>query len=359
MQSILLIDDKKAQLAELKSAVAKELRDEHVIIKTWAPTGKERDPKAKFDELTREKPTLVVTDYDLTAGGHTGLFGSTIVAWCQQRSIPVADYSRAHPDLLPRDPDLFEIRVPHDIEPATFIAGIFTGFQAISDALANNDDLLKARSAAAVIAAMLSAPEAENEFALYAVRLGPASGALMTRVTDTAPDDIRPTADEKRSVLAFIAGHILLNAVLRFPGPIMSLAALKAYLATDAAGDSDIQDLMAEARYTGPFSCLDQFYWLSHVDEVLEGILPSDVQTETAGELRRIAVESMVKRELSRHSCKRCDGQNGGFYCPFTKRTVCLRADCSVGSNSWIPQGARLCRIERDFFDEWAPVLGL
>ena len=74
---------------------------------------------------------------------------------------------------------------------------------------------------------------------------------------------------------------------------------------------------------------------------------------------RRAIVEAEVGRTLGRHACDRCQGERGGYWCPFAKRPVCERKDCSVGSSNLIPQGAGLTRIERDFYDTWIPLLGL
>lgn len=358
MSAILLIDDKEGQVNELRDAVTRELNGDGEV-RTWVPTGEQADARTTFGEKIGTDTGLVVTDYDLTSRGQTGLFGSTIVAWCQQRALPVADYSRANPNQLPKYPDLFELRVPPNGEPAKFIAAVHRGFRRIKDVISGNEEFSKARSAAAVLSVILGEPEVEGDFALYALRIGAASGALMTTVTSTAPDNIEPSANDIRSVLAFIVGHLLLNAVLRFPGPILSLNALAGYLGTDSVTDEELQALFERARYDGPFCELDQYYWLAGVDRVLDEIVPTDVTTDTVGELHRIGLEKRLGHELARHGCKRCNGQNGGYFCPLTRRTVCLRPDCSVGSNSWIPQGARLCRIERDFFEEWAPVLGL
>jgi len=99
---------------------------------------------------------------------------------------------------------------------------------------------------------------------------------------------------------------------------------------------------------------------LDKVQAVLEGLEAGEAaENATVGEMNRAALEKQLGAVLPRHGCTRCQGQNGGFYCPFTKRAVCLRSDCSVGSNGWIPPGARLCRIEKDYFDEWSPLLGL
>ncbi len=356
MPAILFIDDKPEQVHELTKGVGAELQKQNVELRTWIPTEGD-DPKQVFEEKLSDDTTLVVTDHDLTEG-QTGLFGSTIVEWCQQRAIPVADYSR-QVGALTKEPDLFEIRVPRADDAARFIAGIFRGFDGIRNAVVKDTDLWKERSPAAVLARVVDAPDAEADFALYAVRLAPSSGALTSRVMRAADPDEEPSKQAKRDLLAYIVGHLLLNAVLRYPGPILSLRALEAYLATDDAGRRDVLELFEGARYHGPFAELDTFHWLSGIDEILEGIIPDGVSTETNGELHRIALERTLNTSLSQHSCPRCHGQNGGFLCPFTSKTVCLRPDCSVGSNSWIPQGARLCRIEREFFDEWSPVLGL
>ena len=167
---------------------------------------------------------------------------------------------------------------------------------------------------------------------------------------------------KKVTLLSYVIGHLLLNAVLRFAGPIVSVPALKAYVASDEADAADVREVFKSARYEGPFGELEGFYWLAGVDSILDDLaaaLPSDSETETAGEMHRMALEAGLGRKLLRHGCSRCDGQNGGFFCPFTRRTVCHRGDCSIGASSWIPQGARLCRFERDFFEEWAPILGL
>jgi hypothetical protein len=355
--SILLIDDNEQAVKDLAKALAGLLDPKKVAIKTWIPRD-EGDPRKIFAAKIESDPRLVVTDYDLTSGGQTGLFGSSIVAWCQQRAIPVGDYSKGKFGQLPKEPDLFEIRIPIDSTAASYIAAVFRGFTSISEALEKDEALLKERSPAAVLARILGVPEMENQFAQYSVRLGAASGSLMAKVSQTAPDDIQPSSPEKRAVLAYITGHLLLGGVLRFPGPILSELGLKAYIASDEANAEDIQGLFSPARYSGPFSELDQFHWLSKVDAILDKI-PPDQKTETSGELYRLGLEKVLGRPLKRHGCPRCAGVNGGFLCPFTKRTVCQLPHCSVGSNGWIPQGAKICRIEREFFDEWAPILGL
>ncbi len=359
MKSILLVDDDRELLGELQARMSGQLPLD-MEIRTWVPSKTDTDARAVFEQHIDQDTTFVVTDYDLTRQGPTGLFGTSIVTWCQKRGIPVADFSRGDPGALPKAPDLFEIRVPTDDTDAAarFVVAVAQGFSSIAEAIRGNDELLGKRSPSAALAAMLGVPEDDGQFALYGVRLGAASGALADQIIDIHD----PSHDRKVRLLAYITGHLLLNAVLRFPGPIVSVRALKGYLGTDEADAADVTQLFATAAYTGPFARLDSFFWVTRVDEVLDELrrnLPENIEAETDGEIRRLALERALNRELRRHGCPRCQGRNGGFWCPLTSRTVCLRDDCSVGSNSWIPAGATVCRIEREFFEEWAPILGL
>jgi hypothetical protein len=364
MPSILIIDDKLELLNELVAALNAQLVSGEVEIRVWVPRKEETDPFAAFASKIDAETLLVITDYDLTTGGNLGLFGSTIVSWCQARAIPVGDYSRANVGNLPKEPNFFELRVPSNSEAAaSFIVSVFRGFREIRDKAAAKDELLrKKRSPAAVLAELLGVPRMESQFALYGVRLSTTNAALLDTIMRSAPEEREPSPDEKRSLLNYIVGHILVNAVLRFPGPILSTRALCAYVGSAEAETDTIAELFTDARYGGPFAQLDRFFWLFKVDDILHKLLadlPKEFPAETHGELHREAIELKLSRKLARHTCPRCQGVNGGFLCPFTKKTVCQRPDCSVGSNSWVPQGATLCRIERDFYEEWSPVLGL
>jgi hypothetical protein len=364
MQSILLIDDDPNLLHDLAQRLTVLLKDDGAEIRSWVPTKDEPDAHQVFSQKVDDETVLVVTDYDLTAQGRTGLFGATIVGWCQTRAIPVGDFSRANVSALPKEPNLFEVRVPTDPEAAAiFVASVFKGFRLIREEItAGGPELLKRkRSPAAVLAEILGVPTVESQFALYGIRLG-TNAALMDTLMKTAPAEIEPDDGQKRRLLAYIVGHVLLNAVLRFPGPILTARALAAYVGTNESEESEVSKLFTDARYNGPFSDGAHYFWLSNVDDRLQALtskLPPDFTAETHGETHRGAIEIAIQRKLNRHDCPRCEGKNGGFLCPFTKRTVCQRPDCSVGSNSWIPQGAKLCRIERDFYDEWAPILGI
>jgi hypothetical protein len=357
--SILLIDDNEAQLSNLAAGLKGEILSDEATILTWAPSGKD-DPRKRFNEFIEgNDTTLVVTDYDLTGKARTGLFGSTIVGWCQAEAIPVGDYSRGRRNGLPTEPNLFELRVPTQAgEDSSYIAALFRGFSAIRRWFEDQPKLIDERSPAAILAEGLCEPSLESDFALYARLVS--AGALVDKIKETAPESKRPDNARKQALLTYIIGHLLVNAVLRFPGPILTRRALLAYCGVAESEAENIVELFAQARYSGPFAGLDDYYWFSKVDKLLEGYSKGlEIEAETLGEVNRLSVEDKLKRKLERHACKRCNGKNGGFWCPFTERTVCQLPDCSVAVTSWIPEGARLCRVEREFYDEWAPVLGL
>jgi hypothetical protein len=364
-RTILLIDDKEEFLGALVTELKKRV-GEDAEIQSWVPR-KSDVPVETFNKLLDGSDVqLVVTDYDLTEQGQLGFFGATVVDWCQNRGIPVGDFSRGHASSLATEPNLFELRVPVESNEAAadYVATVYRGFTAIRDAIDNSDTLLQQRSPAAALAVMLGAKGMESQFSQYGIRYGGANSSLIDRFAETAPEDIKPEPKKKTALLSYIMGHLLLNSVLRFPGPIMSKAALAAYLAVDPSEHDKYSPLFKKALYLGPFAGLDSYYWTNLVDEVLgqfDDKVPEESEFESTGEQNRTLVEIALEGvKLTRSPlCPRCEGKNGGFLCPFTGRAVCQRPDCSVVSNVWIPAGARLSRFERGFYDEWAPILGM
>jgi hypothetical protein len=359
--SILLVDDKEDVLRSLHRQLASKLGDVDVDLKEWVPRLEDGELDDAFAVRVDAETALVVTDYDLTTSVK-GLFGLSIVAWSQNRSIPVGDFSRGKRDSLPKEPNLFELRVPpNDEEGAEFISSVFRGFQAFKSTLEAAPQLVaEKRSLAAVLAAILGRPHLESSFALYMSRLGAANSALLQKLREFA-GEAAPEDAEKKRLLVYVLGHVLFNAILKYPGPILSEKAIAAYIATGVKELEALDGVFAKARYSGPFSGGRRFYWREDVDSVLDelGANVADGDFASFADYNRHVVGAALSRELTVHQCVRCEGKKGGFWCPFTQRAVCERADCSVPASSWIPQGAQLCRVERDFYDEWAPLLGL
>jgi hypothetical protein len=357
--AILLIDDDADLLHELSEQIRTELPEEHGIIRTWQPTAEGAPPLEQLATNVGDDIVLVVTDFDLSRT-RSGILGDSIIRWCQRRALPAALYTRGDQAQVPAVPDLFELKIPRDRLVGRYIADLYRGFVDVNTAIGPVIQDHEARSPAAVLAQALGNPDLEYELAQYTVRLGDTSGALTTLVRQTAPREAEPPAPsptEIRKVLTYVLGHLMVNAILPYPGPLLPIAALCGYIGTTSNEAATLASVFEDAAYGGPFGSLDRIFWRLKVDDIIEQQLPPQEAHESYV-IRRRAVERTLGRELERHECTRCGGVNGGFFCPFTRRAVCERGDCSTASTSWLPLGATACRIEAEFFEEWAPLLG-
>ncbi|MDP4027168.1 hypothetical protein Q8W71_31815 [Methylobacterium sp. NEAU 140] len=352
---ILLVDDDENQLKTLAAEVTAALDGEVAgSVTTWLPDRTD-DVERQFSELA-QGATLVVTDYDLTRG-QSGFFGVSIVAWCQRAAIPVGDYSRGNATNLPAPPNLFGFRFPPETdEAAREIKAVYGGFREIDRALEDRPSLLEMPSPASMLADMLGHPSAVTQFSLYMPPIG-AYGGLADRLRATRGQS---AGKERRVLWTYVLGHVLFNFIMRYPGPILDVHALCSYLAVSDDEADRIKPLFDGAQYEGPFSTLRPSFWRDRIDDMVETwALESELDyTGHLPSYRRALVEEKLGAALGRYPCPRCEGDRGGFRCPFTKATVCERDDCSVGSSGWIPQGADLSRVERTFFDETSPMLG-
>jgi hypothetical protein len=351
---IVIIDDDEEHLESLKAEITANLGDAGGEVITWRPKF-EDDVLQAFDGLVADGVTLMVTDYDLTKKGPPGFFGDSIVAWCQQRAIPVGDYSRGNRAHLPNKPNLFEFRFPSTVKEAgPGIAAIYRGFRAIRGALDANPNLLSAPSPANMLADMLHHPSAVAQFSMYTPQIG-----VNASLVDLVKESRLP--DERKALAAYILGHVLFNSVLRYAGPILDPLTLCSYFAIDDAEVERITPLFAQATYDGPFAELGPYFWRDQVDGIIEEWVQHSAAEYTgdpASYRRAILQEIIGEPQLTRYPCPRCGGERGGYRCPFTNAVVCELGECSIGSSGWIPQGADLTRVERTFFDETAPMLG-
>ena len=358
--SVLLIDDDQNNLNSLGNLL-RDLFGTSADLIVWRPHEEDGPAHEAFNERIDHHTALVITDYDLTKSVH-GLFGLSIVGWCQSRFIPVGDFSRANVDALPREPNLFELRVPSDNEHAAqFIYNMLKGFHSIREWIGENPDIIKEpKSLAAVLAILLRRPHAEPMFAAYMTKLGTANSALIQKIKGFADPAKSPTDEEKIRILSYVLGHVLANAILKYPGPIVSIEALCAYLGTNLDERKELSAVFNQAKYEGPFGHEAQYYWHEAVDDILENLAGESEEEsfDSFAEYNRHLVEVRLGRPLNLHDCDRCGGELGGYWCPFTTRAVCPRGDCSAPASSWVPSGGFLCRVEKDFHDEWAPILG-
>ena len=215
--SILLVDDNEENLASFGAALTAKLHSD-ATVRRWCPTPDDIPLEDTFAELVDASTALVVTDYDLTTSVG-GFFGPSIVGWCQSKAIPVADFSRAHTASLPQAPNLFELRVPADDDNgSTLAACLLRGFESIRSRVvqARFFDTLNL-PLSATLAEVLERPDMEVELAPYFQGLGASNSALFEKIVQSSRLD-PSLPDLKPRLLAYILGHVLWNAILRYPG---------------------------------------------------------------------------------------------------------------------------------------------
>lgn len=350
---LLLIDDDQGQLSELKAEISKLLGEDEVVIDEWKPTT--GDVRATLIEKLEPRPVLVVTDHDLTTGGAAGLLGGSVISWCRANAIPVGDYSNKLSDEL-EEPDLFEFRFSSSpTDAAVQIVELFQGFRELTDLLSKKADC-EAESWSQTLAAVLDNADAASAFSLYSVRAGASHVTAIDRIEKEFGED----KSKARALLeTYVIGHLLYNGILRYAGPIMDAKVLCSYVAVADDNEDKIAGIFDAARYHGPFGRNARYFWQDKVDDLLgELAIAAGIDEDTDDDqVRRKIVSAMLIPGV--HPCNHCGGERGGFRCPYTHRTTCDRADCSVPTTSWIPQGAHLMRVDREYFDRWSPLLGL
>lgn len=363
--AILVIDDDAAHCKELADGVyAALVRRGHgaVEVLQWSP-GEGEEPLARFNAFIEKYDVrLVITDYDLTQQGTLGLFGATVVDWCQLKAIPVGDFSRKNVDALAKEPNLFELRIRiEEPEAPEQVAELYLGFEEVRRAFDEGPDIGSYRNPAAALATILERRGLTPQFSQYGNKYASANASLVDALRADHSEEERNKLRQRFFV--YIAGHILVNSVLRFPGPLVNRRALAAYLAIHPEEAVRVEGLFTEARYRGPFGGLEDFWWVEDIDDVLDShrdqLDPSITYASAGAERRRLAEIAKGNTLELDPECNRCGGEEGGYFCPYTNRAVCERSDCSTPSSTWIPQGARLSRLEYDFYEEWAPILGM
>ena len=354
-ENILLIDDNSKNLGQLNLELHKLLKPQGISINAWNPVRNDGNPAQIIKKYLKNKPILVVTDYDLSSDGLTGFYAPTIVRWCKSQLVPVGEYSQQNKFGFINQPNLFDIRVPGNNEDAPAqIASIAEGFISIRNFIQTNKDLLKGKlSLSKLISLLLEREYLDYEFFWYLESIDMVSNNLLLFMNGSK----KVSLQKLQVATSYLIGHLLLNSILKFPGPIISEVALCSYLSITTNELDKMAKVFNKAKYNGPFSSIGRFYWREDIDQIVmkNG---DDLQDdfEGIGDYNQAVIKNLGIN-CKPFNCNQCGGKNGGYYCPYTQKTVCELDSCSVASSAWIPRGADVCRIERVFFDNWTPLL--
>lgn len=102
--------------------------------------------------------------------------------------------------------------------------------------------------------------------------------------------------------------------------------------------------LITPARYEGPFSRVEEFYWRGELATLLDDL---DGDIAKAEQLKDLSLQ-------------RIDPDNPGssaFFCVLTQQPI---SDADAAPNpDWIPPGAQLARIQCNLYDQLGPMLSI
>lgn len=309
--------------------------------------------------------SLVVVDHDLS-NLKASISESSITAAAHTLAIPVCRYHRKTASNSTYLDTLWELNskiYSIDIDAPDIASGnlnfahkilnILDGFQGLSNGYKTVPHEIKLKGAPAVLAHILEKPQLSDYFAAYSDGVGFLNDVIIVRQQQiiNCSDDITQQKINLQKRIPYILGYWLFNSILRFPGLILNNIAASSYLDIDIEdfNKDDIKDCFKSSRYQGPFSKYCDYWWRPMLDDML---IEYGDRNEILKEYAAIDPNS-IKQSISHVS-----GESpAGYYDIFSNKPI--SKDDSVGNLSWIPPGADLARVDKELYEEIAPILGI
>ena len=200
----------------------------------------------KFKVILKNNPILVVTDYDFSGSGLNGFYGLTIARWCKSKLIPIGEYSDKDKFGNIVQPNLFDISVPsgHTVAPV-HIASIVNGFISFRNFIESNKEIVENKfSLSKIISLILGREHLQLHFNQYIESIDKVS-IIYERIKKVSTQKLR-------TITTYIIGYLLLNSILKYPGPIISEQVLCSYLSIATSNSGDLKRVFKKAIYQGP-----------------------------------------------------------------------------------------------------------
>ena len=308
---------------------------------------------------------LIIVDHDLSQLG-SGLSESAITAAAHSLAIPICRYHRrvGNRSMLEH---LWELNSRvyaidyigqfdfEEDEPKfpRFVLNILKGFNEIASRLSGLPSEVKKLGVAAAMATILDRPELEDYFSAYAIGVSFLNDILIIqkalREHNISSDPDAPEEQVNKRT-AYILGYWLYNFVLQFPGVLLNDTATASYVDIEPGEfntNESIRDCLSEAKYDGPFSSYDNYWWRPVIDDLL-------IENGNRNEL--LASCGLDAHAIARCKCSVSDSPPAGYYDLSSGEPI--SKEYSIGGLSWVPPGADLTRINKERYDELEPILG-
>ena len=213
---------------------------------------------------------LVVTYYDPN-NSLNNILGPSIVRSCKSKLVPVGEFSKESRFGFLERPNLFDIRFPSNTECIpSYIANLYDGFKMIREHLNVNPQITKnGMKLSNIMANIAQRDEMYNEFYWYTENIDRSNNNLVLYMTEYASNSGKPNQRDIKYLLTYVIGHLFLNSVLKYPGPILSEDVLCSYLSIKRPAPESLQKIFSKAKYKGPFCKLGRFYWRRDIDTII------------------------------------------------------------------------------------------
>lgn len=359
--NVLLVEDEVSFIDRLKAACA----NEGIRIFTPSEVGLDRkftSEGAIEDQLIaqlgaiRQERTIdiVLLDTDISKLGN-GISQAACRTACQDLGLPVARYTKKHSETQISHLKSLQrlavegasaIWVPNkmtkdDLSSSGIIPwlrGISAGFKSLQLYLDQNPELLKqSLGPAGILSRALGRSSLRSDLLGYTAQ-------NFFFFSPTSEDEHNSVQNSNQ--LSTRIGYWLYNYVLAFPGPILNAKAAAAFLNVlpEAIERPELHDLLGAARYTGPFSEVEAYFWTEDLLELLE---------QHGGDIANVPT-------LRGLEIPRIDPENPGssaYYCLLSREPIKRSEASSVPD--WVPSGAQVARINQDLYDELGPLLSI
>ncbi|HHJ12839.1 MAG TPA: hypothetical protein ENJ79_00450 [Gammaproteobacteria bacterium] len=313
---------------------------------------------------------LIVVDHDLSNLKNPAISESSITAAAHTLAIPVCRYHRQPSGASLRIDALWELNArvysidleaPSEAENenhrfGTEVLNILEGFKQIASGYQALEEPVRKKGAPAVLSHILDKPALEDFFAAYSEGIPFLNDMLIVRkLMEESPQEgaervSRPAPDNLNRRIPYMLGYWLHNFILRFPGLILNEVAAASYLDIDTEDfkKEAVLRCFDEARYEGPFSRGRKYWWRPLLDDLL---------IEQGGRDEILQAEDLDPQSVGRSKSHASGKSPAGYYDIFSGLPI--SKEDSIGSLSWIPSGADLARVDRNLYEEIAPILGI
>ncbi len=255
-------------MGKFSSLLSKKLKSKGVEVRNWVTRVENISSLANIDKILKINPILEVTNYGFP-DGLKNIYGPAVVNICKANLIPVGKYSKHVDNDFIENPNLFDIIIPYKSDNlATYIAHIYDGFKMIQEHLNLNPQISDYEmNLPKIMTNIVRRDNMYNDFFWYTKNI--TDNNLAKYMTENSNFSGKSKKTLIKYILVYVIGHIFLNSVLKYPGPILSEDALCSYLSIKKPAPDALQKLFSGAKYKGPFCKLNRFYWRRDVDIIM------------------------------------------------------------------------------------------